>query len=136
VTGLVLVVVASFLPWMRSGTHHRSSYSLVSVVRRIHVTDSAALGALARLWPTVPMLAAGAVLALVRGRPRIAGFLGAVVSAATIFLAVAVKRAPVAAEGGTTTALVGAIMALTGSVAVQAARPRQPPYLTPGAPDV
>jgi hypothetical protein len=133
--GLVVVVIASFLPWMRSGAHHRSSYSLVAVARRIHVIDNAALSALARLWPLAPMLAAGAVLALIRERPRTAALLGATVSVATIFLVIAVKTAPVAAEGGATTALVGAIMALIGSVAVLMTRPRRPTPL-PGAKDV
>lgn len=64
--GLAAIVAGTFLPWLRSGTVDRNSYSAGDVLRRIEQLPSA-LGFLMDVWPFLSLAcAAAAALALLR----------------------------------------------------------------------
>jgi hypothetical protein len=66
VAGLAAVVAGTFLPWLRSGTVDRSSYSAGDVLRRIEALPTA-LGFLLDVWPFLSLAcAAAAALAVLR----------------------------------------------------------------------
>jgi hypothetical protein len=66
VAGLAAVVAGTFLPWLRSGTVDRSSYSADDVLRRIEALPTA-LGFLLDVWPFLSLAcAAAAALAVLR----------------------------------------------------------------------
>ena len=50
--GLVTIVLGTFLPWLRSGTHERNSYQAGGAVRRL-VEPSATVDHLLALWPFI-----------------------------------------------------------------------------------
>jgi hypothetical protein len=68
--GLALVVVGTFLPWLRSGRATRNSYATDGAVRRLLEVSGAADAAL-RAWPFVSLLCAAAVALIVLGYPRL-----------------------------------------------------------------
>lgn len=103
--GLVLIVIGTFLPWLRSGRVLRNSYETDGAIRRLLAPDGLARGALS-VWPAVS-LACAAVVALY--------LFGARSSA----LALAVLTSLVAAAVGT-----GALTApRVGSLSVEASGP-------------
>jgi hypothetical protein len=62
VAGLV-VVVGTFLPWLRSGSTSRSSYDLLGVLDRLDLAPGGFISTLIRWWPMVPLLVTVAVVA-------------------------------------------------------------------------
>jgi hypothetical protein len=62
-TGLILVVVGSFLPWVDSGTVRRSSYQIAGVVGRLGIGAGGALAFLIAAWPFIGFLCTAPVLA-------------------------------------------------------------------------
>lgn len=61
--GAGLAIVASFLPWLRSGTIERSSYDLVGLVHLLRIADNAHIRSLIGLWPVMPLLVVSGVVA-------------------------------------------------------------------------
>lgn len=61
VTGL-LVVSATFLPWVHTGSRARTSYDLLGLLDRLDLAGGSAASALITLWPMVPLLIALAVV--------------------------------------------------------------------------
>jgi hypothetical protein len=116
--GLSIVVAASFMSWIRTGTRRRSSFELVAVVRRLGVIDNPVVAGAARGWVLIPLLAATALLLTALGRPRLAAVLALCVAGSAIALAQAVNSAPVRAEGGVGAGLVGAMMTIAGAAGV------------------
>ncbi|HEV2068601.1 MAG TPA: hypothetical protein VGR26_02265 [Acidimicrobiales bacterium] len=114
VAGALGVLVASFLPWGRSGGTSRTSYELVDAAGRLEVV-SGALAVGVRGWYLVPLLTACTWLAAVRRRLLATATLSALVGSAAVALAVAVKASPVGAEAGTSVALVAGATALIGA---------------------
>lgn len=49
-----VVLVASFLPWLRSGSRDRSSYELFEIVDRLGFSPDGPVGWAVRLWPWLP----------------------------------------------------------------------------------
>jgi hypothetical protein len=92
-------VVASFLPWGRSGSAHRSSYQLVAVAGRLGVLSDR-VDALALFWFALPMLVVGAWIALAAGLRTLSATLCVVVGALCVLAAVATYRSPLVAEAG------------------------------------
>lgn len=85
--GLLVLVIGTFLPWLRSGTAERNSYRAGSALRRLlgwHGWSAAALDA----WPYIGLWCAAAVASYLLGRHAWA--LGAAVVAAAAGLAVAI----------------------------------------------
>lgn len=50
------MLLASFLPWLRSGTRRRSSYDLFEIVDRLGYSPDGVVGWSIRLWPLLPLL--------------------------------------------------------------------------------
>ena len=112
--GAVGVVGASFLPWVRSGSAHRSSYEVVEAADRLGVVSGA--GALpVRAWFLLPLVVAGACLAASLGRPRLAVALGGLAGAAAALLAYLVGRSPLTTEVGWTATLAAGVVVLVGA---------------------
>jgi len=81
-TGLVLVIVGSFLPWVISGTVRRSSYAIVGVVDRLGVAGDGIVATLIAGWPFVGVLCMTPVIAACLRWWRTAGVLGALIGLA------------------------------------------------------
>ena len=77
--GLTLVVVGTFLPWLRSGRATRNSYATDGAVRRLLDVNGTVDAAL-RAWPFVSLLCALAVAFVLLGLHR-AGLVLAVLAA-------------------------------------------------------
>jgi hypothetical protein len=54
--GSAVAIVGTFLPWLRSGTRNRSSYTIFDLVERLGFASSGAVSWSLRLWPIVPLL--------------------------------------------------------------------------------
>lgn len=61
VTGSVLLL-ATFLPWVHSGSSSRSSYDLLGLLDRLDVAGDGVAAGLIRWWPLVPLLVTSAVV--------------------------------------------------------------------------
>ncbi len=79
--GAGLAIVASFLPWLRSGTIERSSYDLIGLVHLLHISDDAHIRLLIRLWPVMPLLVVSGVVAAWWGWRLIGAGFGVVAAA-------------------------------------------------------
>jgi hypothetical protein len=117
VSGLAVVVAASFGPWLRSGERVRSSYELFQVVDRLGFLGDGAMRWLPRLWVCVPLLAAVAVALYVFGHHRIAAAATAVVGGAALLVGLGLQAAPLPAEWGSRLAAAGGAVALLGAAA-------------------
>ncbi|MEK7422292.1 MAG: hypothetical protein AAB131_00490 [Actinomycetota bacterium] len=56
------VVIATFLPWLRSGSGWRSSYDLLGLLDRLDLAPDGVISALIGWWPVVPLLVTVAVV--------------------------------------------------------------------------
>jgi hypothetical protein len=54
--GAGIAIVGTFLPWLRSGSRNRSSYTIFDLVERLGFAPSGVVSWSLRLWPIVPML--------------------------------------------------------------------------------
>lgn len=54
--GGVLMMVGTFLPWLRSGTRDRASYTIFDLVERLGFAPGGVVAWSLRLWPLVPLL--------------------------------------------------------------------------------
>jgi hypothetical protein len=59
--GAVVVLVGTFLTWVRSGSAGRSSYDVFDLVDRLGFSTNGVVGIALRAWPLVPLLLALAV---------------------------------------------------------------------------
>jgi len=50
------MLVGTFLPWLRSGTRNRSSYTIFDLVERLGFAPGGVIEWSLRLWPLVPLL--------------------------------------------------------------------------------
>ena len=113
--GSALVVVASFLTWLVSGSVRRSSYSVVRAAELLGVVHGFAAVVL-KVWYLVPILGAMVLLATLSGARRLE--LGA--GAALVVLAVAVSAvviaSPLRTGSGPWLALAGSAVVVIGSI--------------------
>ncbi len=107
--GLAVTVVGSFLPWGASGRAERSSYELVAVLSRLEVVDGW-LADLATAWYFLPLLAAGAFVAVLSGRRGLARLLGTTTGVAVVGMAMAVNRSPLTHRPGVCVTIVGTVL--------------------------
>ncbi len=54
--GAAVVLIGTFLTWLRSGATERSSYDVFDLVDRLGFSEGGVVGWALRLWPLVPML--------------------------------------------------------------------------------
>lgn len=79
--GLAIMVVGTFLPWLRSGSTQRNSYTADGLVRRLLATDGIT-HALLMMWPFLSVLCAVAVALLLMTLFRTGGTLALVCAVA------------------------------------------------------
>ncbi|SFQ56469.1 hypothetical protein SAMN05421810_109241 [Amycolatopsis arida] len=132
--GLVVVVVGTFLPWLRSGSVRRSSYETASLVDHFSLLDHALLGAVLRSWVAVPLVAAScvALLAVRLSRTAAIGTIVLAIVVGTVAVGVLVQggdasgpvglvpAGPLACLAGSTIALIGALGVLATSRRIRA----------------
>jgi hypothetical protein len=118
--GAAVAVLGTFLPWLRSGSRHRSSYEIFSLVERLGISQSSLVGWGLRVWPLAPLLLVGAVT--LQWFPR-RWLTGAAVIVAVVYVggvAVAVKTASatslIAVEYGPWVVMVGAVALAIGAL--------------------
>lgn len=115
--GLVLVVIGTFLPWLRSGRRLRNSYETDGAIRRLLEPEGLAHTALS-IWPAVSLACAGAIALYVFGLRVLAVVLALLIALTAGAVAIGALSAPsihsvaVAATGPVTT-LCGAGLILT-----------------------
>lgn len=73
------VVLATFLPWLRSGTTSRSSYELLGLLSRLGIAPDGPVSVMVRWWPLVPLVVTLAVV-LAWWRRWVASLVAAVVA--------------------------------------------------------
>ena len=61
--GAAVLLVGTFLTWLRSGATERSSYDVFDLVDRLGFSEGGLVGWALRLWPLVPLLLVIAVIA-------------------------------------------------------------------------
>ncbi|AUS80578.1 hypothetical protein C1701_22075 [Actinoalloteichus sp. AHMU CJ021] len=121
--GLVVAVVGTFLPWLRSGSTYRDSHQTVGVLRRFGLVEGTPVEYLLPGWPMLVPLAAAILLLHLAGWSRTGAALGVVFSllAGTVGVIASVQGITsaglitVMALGPVTTAL-GAVVVLIGSL--------------------
>ncbi len=80
--GLAVIVIGTFLPWLRSGRATRNSYATDGAVRRLLQVDGSVDAAL-RAWPFLSLVCAVAVALVVIGRHRTGAGVAAAVALCT-----------------------------------------------------
>ena len=124
--GLVVLVVGTFLPWLRSGSVLRNSYQTVTVARRLTTLCDGVPGAVTAAWPAVGITAAVSAVLYALGARRasaVTALLLAVVTGTIATLAIVLLPAsestvrvivagPAVTLGGAVLALVGALTLL------------------------
>jgi hypothetical protein len=60
--GAAVLLVGTFLTWLRSGATKRSSYDVFDLVDRLGFSEGGLVGWALRLWPLVPLLLVVAVI--------------------------------------------------------------------------
>jgi hypothetical protein len=118
-TGLVVLVVGTFLPWLRSGRSTRDSYQADGVVGRLR-DPSGVLGSVLHVWPFLGLVGGVALALVVLGRPRSGAALALVAAtgaAAVAIWALNTHGSAVAevAEIGPAVTLIGAIIVPMGA---------------------
>jgi hypothetical protein len=123
--GAALVLVGTFLTWLRSGATERSSYDVFDLVDRLGFSEGGLVGWALRLWPLLPLVL---VLAVVtwwwpssgRGWTATRVALTLVTSLYAGAVALAVANAPEVAlfsvGAGPTVTIVGAVVMVVGLV--------------------
>lgn len=117
-TGLALVVIGSFGPWLRSGRRVRSSYELFQVADRLGFLGDGPLRWLPRTWVCVPLAAALAFAADVAGRRRIGGTVGVAVGVYAVVVSAGVLASPLPSGWGTMVGAVGGTVSVVGGLAL------------------
>jgi hypothetical protein len=122
--GLLVVVIGTFLPWLRSGRSARNSYQTGGAIRRL-IGTTGLIDDLLALWPVVGLACAaaaalyvvglrtvGTVLAGLSAMGAAAAAIGALATTATSYARVAVIGPVVTLIGATLVALAVLVRAL------------------------
>lgn len=129
---LAALALATLLPWARSGSRSRNSYSLFAIAERLEVVTGTAATA-ARWWAVVPGATLAAVALLQLGYRRVGAAVGASVAVLSLLAVNAVAGSPLAGEIGLTSCAAAAVAVLILALVelVHAFR-RHTPLPTPG----
>jgi hypothetical protein len=118
--GAVVAVIGTFQPWVRSGTRHRTSYEIFSLIDRLGISRSSLVGWGLRLWPIVPFLLALAVTLLWFPRRWLGAGIVVLAVAYAGIVSVAVRRAPstslITIERGPLITLIGTVALAAGAL--------------------
>lgn len=108
------VLFGVFAPWLRSGSSRRSSFDLLDLAERLGFADDGVFALAVRLWPLVPLVVVGSVVAFWSRRDAFAAGLALLGSCYVAAVAAAVWLTPdatlVHAEWGVTASFVGAML--------------------------
>lgn len=110
-SGLIVIVLGTFLPWLRSGRDHRDSYQAGGALRRLMGTTGL-IDDLLALWPLVGLACAAAVALYLVGARTIAAALAAV--SALCAGAAGVGALATTANSYAQVAVIGPAVTLTG----------------------
>lgn len=134
-TGLLLVVLGSFLPWVVSGSIRRNSYAIAGLAGRLGGFDDGLRGVVLWAWPLVGPICVLVIVAAFLRRWWLAGLLGATIGV----YGAGLSLLALIAVGGGTSAVVrldplgpsvlfgGSVLLLTGAALVcTAAAPARP----------
>jgi hypothetical protein len=116
--GALLVVLGSFLPWLRSGRRARSSYELLELAERFGFAEGFWARTAVTLWPFVPLLAVTAAVAAWLGWRVLSAVLAFTVAGYTTAVAIVVGRAPLVRLAGIPTTIAGAAVMAIGAAAL------------------
>ena len=124
--GPAVLVLGTFLPWLRSGRTDRNSYATDGAVRRLLDVDGATAAAL-HAWPFVSLLCAAAVALVLLGRVGPGAVLAALAALVAGPVAGWALSAPNrgllhAATTGPVVTLAGAILSCVGVLALASGR--------------
>jgi hypothetical protein len=86
-------IVGTFLPWLRSGKHDRTSYQLLSLLDTLGYASEGPVGWAVRLWPLVPLICVVAAVASWRGMWPVSSLAGVGGGAYALGLAIVVRTA-------------------------------------------
>jgi hypothetical protein len=141
--GAAVLLVGTFLTWLRSGATERSSYDVFDLVDRLGFSEGGLVGWALRLWPLLPLLLVLTVIAWWfpasgSGWTATRAALTLVASLYAGAVAVAVVNAPDVAlfsvGAGPIVTLVGAIVMLAGLGLSAFTATRRGPAARPSAP--
>lgn len=114
-------IVGTFLPWLRSGKHDRTSYQLLSLLDTLGYASGGPVGWAVRLWPLVPLICVVAAVASWRGMWPISSLAGVAGGAYAFGLSIVVRSANstslLYARWGVTFTLVSALVLTAASLA-------------------
>lgn len=120
--GAAVVLVGTFLPWWRSGSSRRSSYALLDLLDRLDLAADGPAANAMRLWPIVPLLVVGAVVATWWGWRRLGVACASVAAVYATVVALVVRAAPGQALVGTVVTIAGSLVLLGSSFVLVARR--------------
>ncbi len=115
---LVVAVLTTFAPWLRTGEARRSAHGVVRAADRLEVLEPGPRVASRVAWATLPLVASSALLALALDRRGLAAALALWVALIEGTLAYALTQVPEVADGGARTSLAVAAMLVAVSAAV------------------
>jgi hypothetical protein len=110
----VALVVAAFLPWVRSGTVDRDLYAAIRSARRLGLADSAFRRAALSAYAFVPLAVAAAWLLAALGRARPAAVVAMASGAVAVAAGVVAVRAPIVTGPGPVASIVAGAVAVAG----------------------
>ena len=123
--GAVLVLLGSFMPWLRSGERLRTSYELSVSVQRLGLARNGFEQAVVMLWPLVPVVVLAAGL-LFWWRPD--PFASIVLALASVYVAAVSNlewASGLAAQAGVPITASGAVLTFVGCLPLQLVRRRR-----------
>lgn len=125
-----MIVVGTFLPWLRSGRASRNSYEATGAVRRL-IHPPGLIGELFRVWPLLGSVCALAVVAYVAGLRWLGVLLATLAAIAAGGAAITALTARTNAyasviDSGPGTTLAGAAIVVISAVGHLVARERSP----------
>ena len=113
--GAVVVVIASFAVWLRTGTTNRSSFSMIHSAELLGVVKGPAQMGL-KVWYLVPALAAGIWLAAVTGQRILLVVLGVALVVVALAVSLIVVATPLRTGPGPIVCLVGIGLLVAGLI--------------------
>lgn len=108
---VTVLLVGSFLPWVRTGDRRRNSYALMGLIDRLEFAPGGLAARAVGWWPIVPTLCVLTLIAAWWPRPRTAAVVGLIAALYAGGVAVAVNQAPIKPLAGTTLAADAGIVA-------------------------
>lgn len=126
--GAGVMLVGTFLPWLRSGERNRSSYTIFDLVERLGFAPGGVIAWSLRLWPLVPLVlvamsVTGWAVVTRHLRWRVAA---GVIASAVVWVGGTAVSLFLAPDGGLfrvgagpAVTLVGAVVAAAGAVALR-----------------